>query len=298
MVEALQTGTGIEPVAPKISEWRYIVSVMKSRWVNIMGLVIIVIFLVTALFAPLLAPYEPNKTDLNAPMAHPSFKHILGTDETGRDTLSRLIYGSRISLIVGIVSLTIAFVIGTTLGLLAGHFGGWVEAVIMRVTDAFMSIPPLVLMVAIATVLGGGLTSVLIAVGIGIFPTYCRLTAGQILSLKESDYITASFVIGANDGRIMLRHLFPNVFPALLVAITMNMGVAILMEASLSFLGIGIFPPTATWGSMVSDGYRFMTTSPILSFAPGISILLVVLAFNMVGDGLRDALDPRLRGTL
>jgi len=283
---------------PRLNEGRRILRVISGRWINIIGLAIIGVFLIIAIFAPLIAPYDPNRQDLKATLQSPSTQHLLGTDELGRDTLSRALFGARISLMVGLVAVTIAAVIGTALGLCAGYFGSWTETIIMRIIDALMSIPPLVLMLAIAAILGGGLKNVLIALGIGMVPVYCRLTAGQILSLKESDFVTAAYSIGANDLRIMVRHLLPNSFATLLVAMTMQIGFAILAEASLSYLGIGISPPTATWGSMVSNGYRYLTTNPVLSFAPGLSILAVVLSFNLVGDGLRDALDPRLRGTL
>jgi len=199
---------------------------------------------------------------------------------------------------VGIVVVIIAGVIGMFMGLVAGYFGGWINAAIMRINDAMMCIPPIVLMLAISAVLGGGLKSILISVGIVLAPTYCRLMCGQILTLKESDFITAANIIGANDLRIMIRHLLPNAFPPLLVLLTINLGTAIMFEATLSFLGIGIAPPTAAWGSMVMSGYRYLLKNPVLSFAPGLSIMLLVLGFNMVGDGLRDALDPRLKGTL
>jgi ABC-type dipeptide/oligopeptide/nickel transport system permease subunit len=231
-------------------------------------------------------------------LAKPSSTYLLGTDELGRDILSRTIYGSRISLLVGIVGVFIAGAIGMPLGLIAGFFGGFTNIIIMRFVDALLAIPPMVLILAIAAVLGEGLVNVLIAIGIGMMPTYCRLMCGQILSVKENEYITAARAIGAKNFRIMFLHLLPNSLPPLLVLITMNLGVAILMEAGLSYIGIGITPPTATWGSMVSDGYKYLLTNPLISFVPGFAILLVVLAFNMVGDGLRDALDPRLRGIL
>jgi ABC-type dipeptide/oligopeptide/nickel transport system permease subunit len=287
-----------EAVAPRISELTRIRKVMFSRPVVIFGSVIIVIFILVALLAPFIAPYDPDAQDLRAGLQGPTGAHWLGTDELGRDTLSRIIYGARISILVGVVTALISAVVGMSLGLIAGYFGGWVQTVIMRFTDAFMSIPPLVLMLSIAAVLGGGLKNVLISLSIGILPTYIRLMCGQVLTVKEADYVTAASIIGANDLRIMVKHLVPNTFPPLLVLITLNMGTSILMEASLSFLGIGINPPTATWGNMVSAGYRYLINSPILSFAPGLSILLVVLSFNLVGDGLRDALDPRLRGTI
>jgi peptide/nickel transport system permease protein len=298
MSDVVNSITTAEKPRPRTNELRRIFKVMFGRWVVTGGAVVILILIIIAIFAPLLAPYDPDTTDLKAILAQPSSQHLLGTDEVGRDVLSRVIYGSRISLLVGIVGVSIAGVIGIALGLLAGYFGGVVNNIIMRFIDALLSFPPLVLMLAIAAVLGGGVLNVLVALGIGMMPTYCRLMCAQVASLRVSDYITASHSIGASNMRIMLRHLLPNAFPPLLVLITVNLGTAIMMEASLSFLGIGILPPTATWGAMVSSGQRFIMDYPLLSFAPGIAILLVVLAFNMVGDGLRDALDPRLRGTL
>lgn len=287
-----------EIARPRVSELRRIYRVMFSRWVVIMGVVFILAFVVMAIFAPMIAPHDPFEVNMRAALQQPSKTYLLGTDDLGRDILSRVIYGSRISLLIGIVAVCFAGVSGMGLGLIAGYFGGWIETIIMRFIDALMAIPPMILVLAIATMLGGGLKNVLIAIGIGMVPTYCRLMCGQILSLKESDFITAARAVGASDLRIMLRHLLPNSFPSLLVLLTLNLGIAILMEASLSFLGIGINPPTPAWGSMVSSGYNFLLTNPILSFAPGVSLLLAVLSFNMVGDGLRDALDPRLRGII
>lgn len=287
-----------EIARPRLSEFRRITKVMFSRWVVVGGTFIILALIVTAIFAPLIAPYGSNEQDLSTILTQPSRSHLLGTDEVGRDLLTRVIYGSRISFLVGVVAVTIAGVIGMGLGLVAGSLGGWTNTIIMRFIDGLLALPPLVLMLAIAAVLGGGLLNVLIALGIAMMPTYCRLMCGQVITLKESDYITAAHVIGANDLRIMFHHLLPNAFPPLFVLITVNLGTAIMMEASLSFLGIGIRPPTATWGAMVSSGYRFLLTNPLISFTPGIAILLVVLSFNMVGDGLRDALDPRLRGRI
>ena len=298
MSEAVTVGHELEVARPKESELRRVMRVMFSRWVVTGGVVIIAILILVAIFAPLLAPYEPNMVDLKILLEQPSRSHLLGTDELGRDILSRVIYGSRISLMVGMVAVLIGGVIGMALGLIAGHFGGWTFTIIMRFIDALMALPPLILVMAIAAVLGGGLANVLVALSIGMLPVYSRLMCGQILSLKESDFITAAFILGASNRRIMLRHLVPNSLPPLLVLITINLGTAILMEASLSFLGIGVVPPTATWGAMTSSGYKFLLTNPVYSLAPGVCILLVVLAFNMVGDGLRDALDPRLRGVI
>ena len=282
----------------KGTETRRIFRVMFGRWVVVLGTIIIVLLIITAIFAPILSPYPPNQQNLRESEAQPSLQHLLGTDNLGRDVLSRIIFGSRIAIMVGVVAVTISGVFGMSLGLLAGYFGGWIQTFIMRIMDALMAFPPIVLIMAIAVLLGGGLVNVMVAVGVGMIPTYARLMCGQVLSSKENDYIMAANSMGASHSRIMVRHLLPNVFPPLLILITLNMGTAILMEASLSFLGIGINPPTATWGSLVNTGYPYLITNPLYSLSPGIAILLVVLAFNLVGDGLRDALDPRLRGSL
>jgi ABC-type dipeptide/oligopeptide/nickel transport system permease subunit len=287
-----------ETLKPRISESRRIFKVMFSRWVVILGSVIISVVIITAIFAPLLAPYDPYEINLYETLQQPSVQHLLGTDAMGRDVLSRIIYGSQIALLVGVVVVVVSGAIGMLLGLIAGYLGGWTETIIMRFIDALMSLPPLVLILAISVMLGSGLKNVLVALAVGFMPTYCRLMCGQVLSTKENDYIMAANVIGANHLRIMFRHLVPNVFPTLFVMVTMDLGFAILAEASLSFLGIGINPPTATWGAMINNGQRYLFTNPLLSIAPGLAIVLVVLAFNLVGDGLRDALDPRLRGRL
>jgi ABC-type dipeptide/oligopeptide/nickel transport system permease subunit len=281
-----------------VSEFKRFRRVFFGRWVVILGVSIILLLIIATAFAPWLAPYNPIKTNMTESLQNPSRQHILGTDILGRDVLSRIIYGARVSLMVGVIATSIAAIVGMAMGLVAGYFGGWINNVIMRITDALMTLPPIMLALAIAALLGGGLKNVMISVGISLVPTYCRLMCGEILSIKESDYITAVVLSGANHTRVMLRHLLPNSFPPILVLITLNMGIAILAEAALSFLGIGISPPAAAWGAMVSDGYRYLNTNLILSFAPGVAIMLVVMAFNLVGDGLRDALDPRLRGVL
>jgi peptide/nickel transport system permease protein len=272
--------------------------VFFGRWVVIIGALIIFILIVMAIFAPFIAPYDPIKPNAAESLLQPSHAHLLGTDILGRDVLSRIIYGSRVALMVGVIATSIAAVFGMAMGLLAGYFGGWINNVIMRITDALMSIPPIMLALAVAALLGGGLVNVMISVGISLIPTYCRLMCSEVLSIKETDYVTSAVISGASHGRVMLRNILPNSFPPILVLITLNMGIAIMAEASLSFLGIGISPPAPAWGGMVADGYRYLNTNPVLSFTPGIAVMLVVLAFNIVGDGLRDALDPRLRGIL
>jgi peptide/nickel transport system permease protein len=290
--------TGAIESLPPINEWRRFVRVLAGRRLVLFGVAVIVVLIVLAIFSSLIAPYDPYRQELKRNLDPPSREHWLGTDALGRDELSRIIFGTRISLQVGIVAVGIAAVAGLAMGLLAGYFGGWINTIIMRFIDALMAIPPIVLALAFAALLGGGLTNVMISVGISMVPVYCRLMCGQVLSVKQNDYILAGRVLGAGNLRIMLQHILPNCFPPLIVLITLNMGQAILIEAGLSFLGLGIAPPGAAWGSMINDGYRYLSSNPILSFSPGVCIMLVVFSFNMVGDGLRDALDPRLRGVL
>jgi len=283
---------------PRTSEFRRFMRVFLGRGLVIFGTIVIVIFLIVSAFGPWIAPYDPNVQDLNQILVSPSTQHLLGTDYLGRDVMSRLIYGARNSLMVGVVALGIASVIGMTSGLVAGYFGGWIYSVIMRIIDALMSFPMILLALLIASLPGGGLTNVMIALGITMIPGYARLMCGLTLAAKESDYILAGHSLGGTNIRIMFRHILPNTFPPIIVLITMQVGAAILAEAGLSYLGIGIEPPAPAWGAMVNDGYRFLANYPLLSFAPGVAIMLVVFAFNMVGDGLRDALDPRLRGVI
>jgi ABC-type dipeptide/oligopeptide/nickel transport system permease subunit len=279
-------------------EIKRIFRVFFSRGVVVFGLIIILTLLISAIFAPFLAPYDPYQPDLGNVLLQPGKEHLLGTDALGRDTLSRIIYGSRTSLMIGVVAVGFAATIGMTMGLIAGYFGGWVHTNIMRFIDALMAFPLILLALIIASLLGGGLRNVMIALGVGLLPAYARLMCGQVLSVKENDYVLSGKAMGAGNIRIMLRHVLPNCFPPLIVLITMMMGLTILAEAGLSFLGIGIVAPGAAWGAMVNDGYQYLLTHPILSFAPGLAIMLVVFSFNMVGDGLRDALDPKLRGVL
>jgi ABC-type dipeptide/oligopeptide/nickel transport system permease subunit len=272
--------------------------VFLGRKVVILGAAIIAVLVLAALLADVISPHDPYRQNLRESLQQPSPAHLLGTDALGRDTLSRVIYGSRTSLAVGLVSTLIGAVVGMALGLLAGYYGGILNTLIMRFVDALMAVPSLMLALAIGAALGGGLTNVMLSLGISIVPTYARLMRGQVLTVKQQDYIAAGEVIGGSDLRIMLWHILPNCLSPLIVLITLNLGAAILAEAGLSFLGLGINPPGAAWGAMVNDGYRYLMTNPVLSFAPGLCVMLVVLAFNLVGDGLRDALDPRLRGTL
>jgi len=289
---------GFEKSPPRHGELWWIVRVFFGRKLAVIGLVIILAMILTAILAPWLAPYQPNKMDMTQVLQQPSWTHLLGTDSVGRDNLSRVIYGARVSLMVAIGAIGMSAIIGEALGLIAAYFGGFLLQIIMRLTDALMAVPMLLIALVIASVLGGGLKNVIIALGIGMIPVQCRMMCGQALTIQQNDYILAARSMGISGLRMMLRHIFPNAFPPLMIVTTVGLGATILAEAGLSFLGVGILPPEAAWGSMISDGYKFILTNPILSFAPGICIMLVVFGFNMMGDGLRDALDPRLRGIL
>jgi peptide/nickel transport system permease protein len=284
-------------MSPRISESRRFFRVFLSRPVAVIGSIIVLIFVLCAIFPKFIAPYNPIEQNLDNTLSTPTGTHLLGTDTLGRDMLSRLIFGTRTAAMVGVVALSIAAISGMLLGLIAGYFGGITSAAIMRFIDALMVFPMILLAMAIASLLGGGIKNVMIAIGVGMMPGYARVMYGQAISVKENEYVFAAKAIGANNLRIMFRHIFPNCFPVMIVMITMNIGITILAEAGLSFLGIGIEPPTPAWGAMVYEGYPYLISHPLLSFVPGLAIMLVVFAFNMVGDSLRDTIDPRLRGT-
>jgi peptide/nickel transport system permease protein len=291
-------GTAQLDVSPRVSEWRRFYRVFLGRKLVVFGLIIIILFILVAIFAPLIAPYPANIPDLPSSLQGPSLKHWLGTDAMGRDTLSRIIYGSQTSLEIGLIVVTLACLAGIILGTISGYYGGWIYNIIMRIIDALMSFPMILLAMVITALMGSGMRNVIIALSIAMMPVYARVMCAQVLTIKENDYVTASRSIGASNLRIMIRHTIPNCFPPLIVLVTMMLGGVILAEAGLSFLGIGIKPPTPTWGNMINDGRLYLLTLPILSFAPGFALMFLIFAFNMVGDGLRDALDPRLRGIL
>jgi peptide/nickel transport system permease protein len=290
--------TGVDEAPLRVNEFKRFCRVFLGRRLVVFGMVVILAFIIIAIFAPLLAPYDPLEPDLYTVLQQPSGAHWLGTDSLGRDTLSRIIYGTQTSLMIGLIVVACASIVGMTLGTLAGYFGGWTHIIIMRIIDSLMSFPMILLAMVVASLLGSGVRNVIIALSVALVPSYARVMCGQVLSVKENDYVLAGRSIGAGNLRIMLRHIVPNCFAPLLVMVTMALGGVVLAEAGLSFLGIGITPPTPAWGSMVNDGRQYLLTSPILSFAPGLALMFLVFAFNMVGDGLRDALDPRLRGML
>jgi peptide/nickel transport system permease protein len=283
---------------PHINELGRFLRVFFTRGIVAFGLVVLLLMVIAAVFAPWLSPYDPYKTDIHSSLSLPNKVHLLGTDNVGRDTLSRMLYGARTAMIVGFVTVFSSAILGITLGLFAGHFGGITNMLIMRAMDALMCFPMIMLALLISVVLGGGMKNVIIALTFASIPVYARVVNGLTLSLKENDYILAERSMGSSDVRIIFSHILPNSVPPIIVLITLGLGNIILAEAGLSFLGIGIGAPQAAWGSMVNDGYKYLLTNPVLSFAPGLAIMLVVFAFNLVGDGLRDALDPRLRGFL
>ena len=283
---------------PRHSEWRRFARVFFGRKLYLIGFIIVVIIFITAIFAPLIAPYDPLVTDLSNTLAQPSSEHLLGTDEIGRDLLSRIIYGTQISLLIGFSAVFASAIIGMLLGLVAAHFGGWVFAVIMRIMDALMALPGIILVLLIAGLAGGGIGVVIFALGFGAIAGQCRMMCGLALSVKQNDYVLAGRAMGMSNWRIMLTQIFPNAFPPLMVGITMGIGGVVLGEAGLSFLGIGVEPPTPSWGGMVFDGQDNLLKNPLLSIAPGAAIMLLVFGFNMVGDGIRDAIDPKLRGVI
>ncbi len=262
----------------------------RAAWI---GGTIVLIFVLMALLAPLLAPYDPNKTNFLLIRKAPSALYWLGTDEIGRDILSRLLYGARASLMAGVVSVLIAVCIGVPVGLAAGWYGGWLDMVVSRITDALLACPFLILAIAFAAILGPSLTNAMIAIGLSAVPIFIRLARGQAISVKAEDYIEGARAIGVKDRRILMRHLAPNTLPPILVQSSLFMAQAIILEASLSFLGLGQQPPQASWGSMLNTAKNFMEQAPWMSISPGIAICLVVVGFNILGDGLRDALDPK-----
>lgn len=274
--------------------WRFVRRVFGARLAGA-GVAMLAVVVFCALFASLIAPYDPKEQDYLALAQSPSAQHFLGTDDLGRDVLSRIIYGARVSLEVGIIAVGIAVSLGVTLGLLAGFTGGGVDNVIMRFVDAVQAFPSLILALAITAALGPGIGNAMIAIGFVSMTTIARLTRGQTLSEREKEYVAAARVIGVPPLVIMARHIWPNVTAPIIVQGTLLIATAIVTEASLSFLGVGVVPPTPSWGSMLRTGSQYLETAPWLAFAPGIAIFLTVLAFNFVGDGLRQALDPRLK---
>ncbi|KTT25725.1 diguanylate cyclase [Pseudomonas oryzihabitans] len=259
----------------------------------LLGAALILTFALAALLAPWLAPFDPLKTSFLAVRKAPSALNWLGTDELGRDLLSRLLWGARSSLLAGVVSVAIALLVGVPLGLVAGYFGGWLDALVSRLVEALLSCPFLVLAIALGAFLGPSLGNAMIAIGLSAMPVFARLTRGQVLAIRHEDYLEGARAIGLPDRWILWRYVLPNILSPLVVQATLTIAAAILAEASLSFLGLGQQPPMPSWGSMLNTAKNFMEQAPWMSIAPGVCIYLTVLGFNLLGDGLRDALDPR-----
>jgi peptide/nickel transport system permease protein len=266
---------------------------LKANKGALVGGGFVLFFIALALLAPLLPIADPNATDWSAIRKAPSAVHWLGTDEIGRDVLSRMIWGAQASLLAGVVSVLIAVAIGVPFGLVSGYFGGWTDQVISRMTDALLAMPFLILAIALAAFLGPSLTNAMIAIGLSAMPIFIRLTRGQVLAVKTEDFVEGARAIGLDHFRIITRYILPNVFPPILVQATLTVATAIIAEASLSFLGLGQQPPAPSWGSMLNVAKNFLSQAPWMALWPGIAIFLVVIGFNLTGDGLRDALDPR-----
>ncbi|WP_319518624.1 ABC transporter permease [uncultured Martelella sp.] len=268
---------------------------LRKRKSALFGLGVVLFMLFVAVFAPLLAPYDPTAQSWTAVRKAPSLAHWMGTDEVGRDILSRIIWGTRASLLAGLTSVAIAIAIGVPLGLAAGFIGGFTDGLISRFTDALLACPSLILAIALASFLGPSLTNAMIAIGITATPIFIRLSRGQVLSIRNEEYVEAASVVGNPRWRIAVRHILPNILPQLTVQATLTIASAIISEASLSFLGLGLQPPDPSWGSMLNTAQRFISNAPWMAMWPGMAIFSTVLAFNLLGDGLRDALDPRAR---
>lgn len=265
----------------------------KAHPIGLFGAAIVIAFIVLAALAPLLPIQDPTATDWGAVRKPPSAAHWLGTDEIGRDLLSRMIWGAQASLLAGVVSVAIAVGLGVPIGILAGYFGKWTDAIISRCTEALLAMPFLILAIALAAFLGPSLTNAMIAIGVAATPIFIRITRGQVLNVAAEDYVESARAVGLSTPKILVRYILPNVLPPILVQATLTVATAIIAEASLSFLGLGQQPPSPSWGSMLNVAKNFLSQAPWMALWPGLTIFLVVLGFNLLGDGLRDALDPR-----
>jgi peptide/nickel transport system permease protein len=281
----------VDKSSPLREAWRR----LKMNRAAICGLAVIVVLVTSALMAPWIAPYDPAKMDVRARLQGPSLEHVLGTDNFGRDIFSRIVYASRISLVIGFVAVGIGALFGGIAGAVSGYYGRWLDSLLMRAMDVLLSIPQIILAIAIVGAMGASLLNLMIAVGISVLPRYARLVRASAMSLRDMEFIEAARAAGASDLRIILQNIIPNCMAPLIVLSTLGVAQAILSAATLSFLGLGIQPPTPEWGSMLSDGRQFLRNAPHITIFPGLAIVIVVMALNMLGDGLRDALDPKLR---
>ena len=284
-----------EAAAPVESPARRALRRLVRRKGAMIGLAVIVLFVALALLAPLVAPYDPAAQSWASVRKPPSALHLLGTDDLGRDVLARIIFGARASLLAGVISVAIALAIGVPFGLLAGYVGGFIDALVSRITDAMLAIPFLILAIALAAFLGPSLQNAMIAIGITTTPIFVRLTRAQVMAVKVEDYVEAARAVGNPAWRVALVHVLPNILPSLMVQASLSIAAAIIAEAALSFLGLGQQPPAPSWGSMLNAAQRFLVNAPWMAIWPGLAIFVTVVSFNLLGDGLRDALDPRER---
>lgn len=288
--------SNLVPLPPSSrSPLKMMVSQFKKNKRAMVGLWMVILFVLVAICARWIAPYDPIEQNMESMLQPPSADHLFGTDEFGRDILSRVIYGAQISLMVGIVGVLISIFFGVALGTISGYFGGWADALIMRIIDIFMAFPSFLLALAIVSVLGPGMINVMIAIGIFSIPTFARISRSSVISVKNKEYIEAAKSMGAANALIIFKHVIPNSIAPIIVLSTLRIATAILTAAGLSFLGMGAQPPTPEWGAMLSTGREYLRTSPHVSTIPGLAIMFMVLAFNMLGDGLRDALDPKIK---
>jgi peptide/nickel transport system permease protein len=295
MAAVLPVPTASHVAPPQAGPWRRAWRRLRRRHTALFGLVVVLFFVALAVFAPWISPQDPIATSWSALRQAPSSAHWFGTDDIGRDVLARVIWGTRASLLAGVVSVSLSLLIGVPLGLAAGFIGGWVDAVISRITDAFLACPFLILAIALAAFLGPSLTNAMVAIGVSAAPIFVRLTRGQVLGVKVEDYVEAARAVGNPPWRIAIRHILPNVTAPLMVQSTLAIAAAVIAEASLSFLGLGQQPPDPSWGSMLNTARSYIDNAPWMAVWPGLAIFLLVLSFNLLGDGLRDALDPRHR---
>ena len=293
--KAPQKTVSMEELLETESRWEKVKRFMRTNKLATASLFFIVFIILVAIFAPVFAPYDPYAQNTENLLMPPSFEHWLGTDELGRDVLSRIIYGARISLIIGLVPTSLSMMLGILLGLMAGYLGKWVDNIIMRFADIMLAFPSLLLAMVVTNTLGSGIVNIFIALSLVNWAGTARIVRAQTISLKEGDMVEGARAIGVSKWKIMFRHILPNCLPSLIVQFTLDIPGSILSESSLSFLGVGAQPPSTSWGLMVTRGKDYLFTEPWLAIAPGVIILLVVLAFNFLGDGLRDSLDPYMK---
>lgn len=293
--ELYQEQENVDIMYPTRSPMKMMIRKFSKNKKAVVGLWMVTFFTIIAIIAPWITPYDPFAQNMQQMLESPSFSHPFGTDEFGRDILSRIMYGARISLVVGVVSVIIAVIFGVALGTIAGYFGGILDTIIMRIMDVFLAFPSFLLAMAIVSVLGPGMANVMIAIGIFSIPTFARISRSEVISIKNEEFIEAARAIGARDTLIIFKHLIPNSISPIIVLSTLRIATAIITAAGLSFLGMGAQPPTPEWGAMLNSGREYLRVAPHVSTIPGIAIMFMVLGFNMLGDGLRDALDPKMK---